>query len=40
MAELTLTTFLTVDGSTTGTGTVVSVYRRAGALKTGSFALE
>jgi len=29
-----------VRSSTTSTGVVVSVYRRAGSLKTGSFALE
>jgi dihydrofolate reductase len=29
-----------VRSSTTSTGTVVSVYRRAGSLKTGSFALD
>jgi len=43
MAELTLTTFLTVDGvrsNTTSKGVVVSVYRRGGSLKIGSFALD
>ena len=29
-----------VSSRTTGTGTVISVYRRAGSLKTGSFALD
>jgi dihydrofolate reductase len=33
-------TFSLVSSRTTGTGTLVSVYRRAGALKTGSFALD
>jgi dihydrofolate reductase len=33
-------TLALVRSRTTGTGTVINVYRRAGALRTGSFALE
>ena len=33
-------TLVLVSSTTTSTGTVVSVYRRAGSLKTGSFALD
>jgi len=40
MGELTITTFLTLVRSTvTSAGAVLSVYRRAGTLRTGSFEL-